>query len=310
MALNHKFTEYYSFNNLITLIFVAFIALSNTVNAKENSMITTKVKTGLVSYGLDLYGFEDALLAQILSYDKTQVSVSRFPQWIPGVRAFQIMAKHQGIDIVWGSATNARFDSYLPVKIPIYKGLIGWRLALVKKFKQHIFADVRTLGELRRFNPGQQLNWSDYTIYKENGFTITSGASRDALAEMLVLERFDFFPRAVIEIEKELREYNDKSITLDPHLLIRYKSAFVFYVAKDNVELAKTLTDGLHKAKADGSFNRLFEHHFQALFERLDLPNRRIIQLNNPLLPKEMLDIEEHFWISPQALLEKSPSNQ
>lgn len=34
------------------------------------------------------------------------------------------------------------------------------------------------------------------------------------------------------------------------------------------------------------------------------------IQLNKPLLPKEVLDIEDHFWISPQALLEKSPSNQ
>jgi hypothetical protein len=85
--------------------------------------------------------------------------------------------------------------------------------------------------------------------------------------------------------------------------LFRAKLAFVFYVVKENVELAKTLTKGLLSAKADGSFNRLFERYFKTLFERLDLPNRRVIELNNPLLPKEMLDMDDHFWISPKSLL-------
>ena len=60
---------------------------------------------------------------------------------------------------------------------------------------------------------------------------------------MLVLNRFDFTLRAVIEIEKVLRNFTEMDITVDPHLLIRYKSAYVFYVAKNNVFLAKTLTD-------------------------------------------------------------------
>jgi hypothetical protein len=285
------------------LILIVFPTIAKT---NKNNVIAQKTTTKLISFGLDLDGFEDALLAQILSYPKADVLISRYPRWIPGVRAFQIMAKHQGIDIVWGSATKERFDSYLPVKVPIYKGLIGWRLALVTQAKQQIFANVKTLDELRAFNPGQRLNWSDYKIFQENGFTITSGSSRRALAEMLLLERFDFFPRAVIEIEMEQREYANMNIALDPYLLIRYKSAYVFYVAKDNIELAKILTEGLHRAKADGSFDRLFERHFKALFERLDLPSRRIIELNNPLLPQEMLAIEDHFWISPKTLLETS----
>jgi hypothetical protein len=67
--------------------------------------------------------------------------------------------------------------------------------------------------------------------------------------------------------------------------------------------LAKTLTDGMLKAKADGSFDRLFEEHFKTLFERLDLSNRTLIQLDNSLLPEEMLDIDENLWISPKALI-------
>ncbi|GAC17632.1 type 2 periplasmic-binding domain-containing protein [Paraglaciecola arctica] len=293
--------------NIIGVIILIFFSFPTIAKTNENNVIAPKTTTKLVSFGLNLDGFEDALLAQILSYQKADVLISRYPRWIPGVRAFQIMAKHQGIDIVWGSATKERFNTYLPVKAPIYKGLIGWRLAFVTQAKQQIFADVSTLDELRAFNPGQRLNWADYKIYKENGFTIASGSSRRALAEMLLLDRFDFFPRGVIEIEMEQREYTNMSIVLDPHLLIRYKSAFVFYVAKDNLELAKILTEGLHKAKADGSFDRLFEHHFKALFERLDLPNRRIIELNNALLPKEMLNIEEHLWISPKTLLDTIP---
>ena len=296
--------------NIIGVVILILIVFSTVANTNENKEISPKTTTKLVSFGLDLEGFEDALLAQILSYQKADILISRYPRWIPGARAFRIMDKHQGIDIVWGSSTKERFDLYLPVKVPIYKGLIGWRLALVTQAKQQIFADVTTLAELRQYNPGQRLNWSDYKIFKENGFTITSGASPRALAEMLVLDRFDFYPRAVIEIEMEQREYRGMNIVRDPHLLILYKSAYVFYVAKDNVELAKVLTDGLHKAKADGSFDRLFERHFKALFERLDLPSRRIIELHNPLLPNEMLAIKEHFWISPKTLPERSLSKE
>jgi hypothetical protein len=212
------------------------------------------------------------------------------------------MANYQDIDITWGSATNANFERYLPIKVPIYKGLIGWRLALIKQSRRNIFVNVSTLDGLRKFSLGQKLNWADYKIYKENDFTITSGSKRTALAEMLARERFDFFPRSVIEVAKELNEFTSLELTLDPHLLIRYKSAFVFYVAKNNIELAKILTDGLYKAKADGSFDRLFEGHFKELFERLNLPGRRVIQLNNPFLPEEILDIDDHFWISPKAI--------
>jgi hypothetical protein len=290
--------------NIAGLIIILFIVFSSYLKANENNVAVVKDTTALVSYGLNLDGFEDALLAHILSYNKAETTISRYPQWLPRGREFAIMSKHKGIDVVWGSATNERFNSYLPVKIPIYKGLIGWRLALVKQPNQDIFADVNSLDDLREYTPGQHHNWSDYKIFEENGFTTSSGANRLALADMLVLGRFDFFPRAVIEIEKELREYTNMDITLEPHLLIRYKSAYVFYVAKSKIELAKTLTDGLHKAKADGSFDRLFQRYFKTLFERLDLQNRRIIELYNPLLPKEMLDINEHFWISPKALLQ------
>jgi hypothetical protein len=290
---------------IINLIIIALIVLAKPVVSDEHDSIA-KPNSNLIIYGLDLDGFEDALLAQILSYQKADYYISRYTKWLPRGRAFDLMSKEQGIDIVWGSATNERFKSYLPVKIPIYKGLIGWRLALVKQGNQNIFAQIRNLAELREFTPGQQLNWSDYRIFRENGFDVTSGVNRDALAEMLTLGRFDFFPRAVIEIEKELRDFADIGLSLEPHVLIRYKSAYVFYVAKNNTELAKQLHDGLIKSKDDGSFDALFEQHFKALFERWDLSKRTIIQLNNPLIPTQMLEIDEHFWISPQALVNKS----
>lgn len=291
-------------------LFIIFLSCFSSVKANENKLTTGNSTLGVVTYGLNLDGFEDALLAHILSYETADFSISRYPQWLPRGRAFEIMSKGKGIDVVWGSATNERFEAYLPVKIPIYKGLIGWRLALVKRANQHLLANVSTLDDLRKFTLGQHHNWSDYKIFQQNDFTISSGADRLALADMLVLGRFDFFPRAVIELEKELREYAEMDITLDPHVLIRYKSAYVFYVAKNNVELANALSKGLRSAKIDGSFDRLFERHFKALFERLDLQNRSIIELNNPLLPVEMLNIDAHFWISPNALFEKTPPNQ
>ncbi|GAB5379343.1 MAG: transporter substrate-binding domain-containing protein [Aliiglaciecola sp.] len=255
----------------------------------------------ITGYGLNLDGYESALLRLALSYDNQSTQVSRYPTWLPRGREFSMMNDGVAIDVVWGSATKDRFESYSAVKIPIYKGLIGWRMALVKTSRLEQFAAVKSISDLRQFIPGQHRNWSDYKIFSANQLDITSGANRGALAQMLVLDRIDYFPRAVIEMNKELRDFAHLDIAFEPYILIRYKSAYVFYVAKSNTFLKHIIEKGLHQAQNDGSFDALFKQHFGAELASFSLDKRRVIELHNPLLPEEMLEIEESMWISPKA---------
>lgn len=271
------------------------------VSSETTNSTDIEQPTSVIGYGLDLDGYESALLNLALSYNDKNIKVKRFHTWLPRGREFALMNKQAGIDVVWGSATNDRFASYSAIPIPIYKGLIGWRMALVKTDRLEQFSNVKSLADLRQYIPGQHQNWSDYKIYRANDLTVTSGVNRDALAQMLMLERFDYFPRAVIEMKKELRDFAHLDLALEPYVLIRYKSAYIFYVAKDNESLRNKLEIGLQSALRDGSFDALFKRYFAKELATFKLGSRTVIELSNPLLPKQMLDIHPSMWISPTA---------
>lgn len=60
------------------------------------------------------------------------------------------------------AATNIDDEKrYLPVRIPIFKGLTGYRLFLMDKAKQSLLRPVQSLEQLRQFSIGQRIGWHD-----------------------------------------------------------------------------------------------------------------------------------------------------
>ena len=57
----------------------------------------------------------------------------------------------------------------MPIRIPIYRGLIGWRIPLVSAANKDLLASVRTLDDLRRLRFGQRQDWADTPILRANG---------------------------------------------------------------------------------------------------------------------------------------------
>ena len=74
--------------NITGLIIIVLIDFLTTVKADEHNMKVVKKNTSLVAYGMDLDGFENTLLAHVLSYEKPEISISRYPQWLPREREF------------------------------------------------------------------------------------------------------------------------------------------------------------------------------------------------------------------------------
>lgn len=155
------------------------------------------------------------------------------------------MGENPDIDVIWGSVTEEREGKHLATRIPIYTGLIRWSLVLVQKTRKHILEHVRSKQQLGNFIAGQHQNWTDSKNLKHAGIEIQSGADRDKLAVMLNPGRFDYFPRSVVEINRELKDFSHLNLPLKDQVVIKYPTALYFYVSKDNPTLSNAIEAGL-----------------------------------------------------------------
>jgi hypothetical protein len=199
-------------------------------------------------------------------------------------RALKLLNKDGELDIVWTMTSIEREQDFLPIRIPIYKGLIGWRIFIIVPQNQVKFNKITHLNQLSKLIAGQGLDWPDTGILRSNGLAVESSTSYEGLFEMLQKQRFEYFPRSVIEIWQELTLRPNHHFTVENSLLLRYPTAMYYFVKKDNSELASNIEKGLTLAIADGSFDTLFDTFNQKLIEQAKLKERKMINLSNPNL--------------------------
>lgn len=94
-----------------------------------------------------------------------------------------------GLNTLVLDATLALEEVLQSVKIPIDKGLLGFRVFLIQAEDQPRFAGVQSLEQLRQFRFGQQREWSDVAVYQAAGLPVVSGSSYEGLFHMLMLRR-------------------------------------------------------------------------------------------------------------------------
>jgi hypothetical protein len=194
-----------------------------------------------------------------------------------------VLIEQGELDIYWSGASKYRESEFLSIKFPIYKGLLGYRLILLKQENAELLATVKGLAALKKFSIGQGSGWPDVKLYLENNFVVHTTTQYPALFEMLQKGRFDLFPRSIIEVWEELNTFSDMNIVVDEHILLRYPYAMYFYVNKNNVELAAQLHKGFSRIIASGEFDTLFERYIGTYIRRAKLNERQIIDLPNPL---------------------------
>lgn len=241
-------------------------------------------------------------LAQLqLALEKAGSSLRLEPSYysMEQERALVNLELNERLDVVWSMTSREREQRLLPVRIPLDKGLYGWRIALLPSSRAELLKDVRSLNDLHPFSAGQGHDWPDTDILRSNGLPVTISANYGSLFRMLHAQRFDYFPRSVIEIWDELKHPRSKQLVADSHVLLHYPAAMYFFVSRQRPELAQTLQLGLERAIADGSFERLFQEHFAADLQRAQLHKRQVIELQNPFLPSATPLQRRELWFTP-----------
>lgn len=210
----------------------------------------------------------------------------------PARAAAELVAGNGMIQVDVRSWTVQRSENLHPVPIPVDRGLIGYRLLLIRAEDQRKFESVKDLADLRRFRFGLLEPWSDVKILEFNGLNVVRGSSFDGLFRMLNAGRFDAFSRDIDEIQFEFERKSAElpGLAIERTLLLRYPSARYFFVSRtmEGLKLGARIEAGLSQMQKDGSFDALFRRHKGAQLDKFDMRNRRVIQLANPLLPPGM----------------------
>lgn len=217
---------------------------------------------------------------------------------LPQGAALHRIVSGKGVNLMWSMTSLERETQLHPIRIPLDKGLFGYRIALLRAQHKDMLAGVKQLEDLAPYTAGQGHDWPDVAILQSNGLQVLTGNTREALFSMLEGGRFDYFPRSVLEISKELEGGSHPQLVVDEHLLLYYPAAIYFFVRKGDTALARALESGLQKALADGSFDALFYEYFADTIKHTRLKDRTLLKLNNPALPPATPLADKRLWLN------------
>ena len=203
------------------------------------------------------------------------------------------------VDVFWVTTSSSLEEKIRPIRIPIYKGLLGHRVFIIHEDNQARFDKVRTFEDVKTVSIGQGRTWADSDILESNGFNVVRAVKYESLFHMVDGGRFDAFSRGVHEPWGELAQRRELDLTVEKGLVVEYKMPMYFFVNNDNIQLARAIESGLMKMIDDGSFDEFFfnEPMIKDSIEISDLANRRMFRLNNPNLSKETPIDNDKLWL-------------
>ncbi len=275
-------------------VLVGFILLFS-LNAQSASWQITFPRPLGVTSTIDEYPIQ--LLS--LALDQTGVNYQLKPSgnFLTKGKALDRLQDNREINIIWGMTTSQREKDLLPIRIPIFKGLIGWRLLLIRQDMAERFTYIQQLDHLIKLSPLQGQDWPDTKILQSNGFDVITERTQSALMKMLGNAQGDFLPRSIIEVWDELAKIEaENQIQIQPSLGIHYPAAIYFFVNKKSVSLANLIERGLEKAIKNGKFEALFIDNFQTYIDKTQIENRTFYPLENTFLPEKTPLDREELW--------------
>jgi len=207
-----------------------------------------------------------------------------------------IAMRDGAIDVVHTMTSKPRELVFRPIRIPLNKGLIGYRLLMVENRNKNILLGSANENGLKQLTFVQGSDWPDTEILEKNGYNVVTHKDYVKLFELLKQDNVDAFPRSTIEIWDEIEK--NSGFAVENNVAIKYPAAMYFFLRMEDKQLALRIEKGLNNAIDDGSFEELFNQYHEDFLVKSKLEERSIIELNNPLLPKETPLNTSKYWFS------------
>lgn len=249
--------------------------------------------------------FNDVIEILHTALEKTRAQYGPYelgpaPTPMPKARYLLEMENGGEINVVWNGTSEELEQRFLPIRIPLRKGLLGYRISLINKDMQAKIDQVKTVEDLKKISIGQGIGWGDIRIYEHIGIDVVK-AKYGQLFKMLSLNRFELYPRGIGEVFTEFDLYKKEhpNLAVEKNLVLYYPWPYYYFFNHKDAALKQRVEAGLHIMQKDGSFDAIFRKYNQDAIEKANLKGRRIIRLVNPLLPKETPLNDPSLWYDP-----------
>lgn len=202
------------------------------------------------------------------------------------------------IDVIALGTNVEREAQMLPIKIDILRGIVGFRIFVIRAADQARIARMDDKALRQQLIYGLNSQWADLPIMRANGFTVETSPAYEKLFGMLSAGRFDAFPRGLNEAARELEERKKSypQLAVEQTKALYFPFPVYFWVSRENTALAQRIERGLKLALADGSFRQLFETYHAAEIATLARDKRQVIRLANPILPAGTAEPDTRWW--------------
>ncbi|MCV2883446.1 hypothetical protein OE749_01880 [Aestuariibacter sp. AA17] len=222
------------------------------------------------------------------------------PVAVPMLQNRQLQSLHLGmIDVVWTMTSQDREDRFTAVKIPLLRGLMGYRVSMILKESQPIFDKITTTEGFKRRLALQGHDWPDMEILTHNGYRVRGSSTHENFFAMLLRPDIQHIPRNILEGYYECENLNRNVFSLEAKHLLVYPTAIYFFTSPRSPELAERLYVGLKNAQRDGSFDALFLNYpmHKPVFDSDPIKGRLVHCLENPLLPEDFPIDDRQLWM-------------
>ena len=232
-------------------------------------------------------------------YGEYLIDIKKY--YMNGDRSFVELTTGKNINVYF-SLTQQRMERIaIPIRIPVRRGIVNYRLLLIKKGTEHIFSDVNTIDDLKSIPVGVDTAWAAHKTLRHHDFNIAPVADYDSMFNMLARKRFKYIPRSISEIYDELDRHSDDfyDFVIEPSLVLYIPSATYVFVSRKSLRIADRLREGLEMMAENGDLLNIFNRFFLDSIEKSDLRNRKIIYVDNPYLPSSVPLSNKKLWFDP-----------
>lgn len=203
-------------------------------------------------------------------------------------RAVRELQRGERLQLAWMGTDLSKEQQLRAIAIPLTRGLIGYRQALVYQPRASQFQQIRALTQLRKLTACQGLDWPDNHILQNAGLKVQTAPVFENLFKQLNAGRCDYFPRGLYEAQAELvnRAALYPNIKQATGWLLHYPFAVYFFTNKQQEPLALWIEQGLERMIDDGELlQHMRQHPLTAhVFPLTQYRTYRQFDLSNPAI--------------------------
>ncbi len=281
------------------LLLLIFYVISHTSLADQVRVIGKQAEED-IAYDYYIELISQALAASSSEYPASSLTIINIKRTTQG-RTLNLLAQGM-VDVFWSGTNREREARFIPIRIPLFRGLLGYRVSVIHQDDLAMFNKLlKQPKQLKSLTACQGEHWPDSDILESNGFKVSRITRFDAMYKMLSFKRCDYFPRAIFEGYSELSIVRKKfpQLMMFDQLIIHYPFAIYFFVNQNKPELAKQLEYGLRQLIANGQLMQMMKNHpaTKQLFPLTQWRDKQYLHLTNQDLSEETIALDNKYWL-------------